>query len=305
MLIGTLKLFCDVVETQSFSKAATANYISQSAVSQQIRNLEERFGQQLIERGKRGLHLTEAGTIFYQGCKAIIQQYEDLVNSLQNFSEELSGVIKVTTIYSVGLHELPPYLRLFMRCYPAVNVRVEFHRANRVYEEVLNRNADIGLVAYPNKRAQLENVLFREDMLIFICHPQHPLAFHEVVSLRQLDGVPFVAFEKDIPTRKAIDRIFKEHQITSQPVMAFDNIETLKRAVEINAGVSIVPLNTVRQEVEQGVLKAADIAEGPFMRPIGIIYRKGRMLARPVQKFMETLMNPLPEETREVLAPGR
>ncbi|MCC6446408.1 MAG: LysR family transcriptional regulator [Armatimonadetes bacterium] len=295
MLIETLKLFCDVVETQSFSKAAAANYISQSAVSQQIRNLEERFGQQFIERAKRGLHLTEAGQTFYQGSKEIIQRYQELTDSLQSFSEDLSGMIRVATIYSVGLHDLPPYLRLFLKSYPQVNVHVEFHRANRVYDEVLNRNADIGLVAYPARRPQLESALFREDKLLLICHPDHPLAAQGSASLKQLENVNYVAFDKDIPTRKAVDRLLRERQVTVRTVMAFDNIETIKRAVEINAGVSIVPRSTVRQETEQGVLKEVDITEGPFLRPVGIIYRKGRALPRPAQKFMDILRNPLPE----------
>src|SRR5512143_2138946 len=136
MQIETLKIFCDVIETQSFSKAASLNYISQSAVSQQIRGLEEKYDRKLIERGKRSLAPTQAGHVLYQGAKDLLERFRLVENRLQVLSNAIAGTLRVATIYSVGLHELPPYLKEFLRRYPSANIHLEYGRANKIYDDV-------------------------------------------------------------------------------------------------------------------------------------------------------------------------
>src|SRR5881394_4119623 len=231
MQIESLKVFCDLAETESFTKAAQISSVTQSAVSQQISSLERLFKSLLIERSKKHFRLTREGQVLYDYSKQVIQTFEALHSKLQEIKDIISGTIRVATIYSVGLHDLPPCIKKFLKAYPTVHVHVEYRRANQVYEDVLGNLVDLGLVAFPSKDSRLEIVPLRKDPLVLICHPQHPFAKLKSLKLKSIIGQKFIAFEPDIPTRKAIDRILKEQNVAVQPVMEFDNIETVKRAV--------------------------------------------------------------------------
>ena len=289
MQIESLKVFCDLAETESFTRAAQINAVTQSAVSQQISSLERQFKSLLIERSKKKFRLTREGQVLYEYSKQIIQTYDSLHSKLQEIKDIISGTIRVATIYSVGLHDLPPYLKKFLKQFPTVNVHLEYRRANQVYEDVLGNVVDLGLVAYPTKDPKLELVPLRKDSLVVICHPQHPMAKNKSVKLSQLSGQKFVAFEPDIPTRKAIDRIFKDHNVEVQTVMEFDNIETVKRAVEIEAGISIVPQGTIIQEVAKQTLAEVRIEGGEFHRPLAAIYKKNKVLSPAMKQFLAIL----------------
>src|SRR5512136_154287 len=232
MQIESLKVFCDLAETESFTKSAQINNVTQSAVSQQISSLERQFKSLLIERSKKRFRLTREGQVLYDYSKQIIQTYESLLSKLQEIKDIISGTIRISTIYSIGLHDLPPYLKKFLKSYPTVNVHVEYRRSNQVYEDVLGNVVDFGLVAYPQKDNKLEILPLHKDTMVLICHPHHPLAKHKTIRLKELAGQKFVSFDPDIPTRRAIDRILKEHGVHVQHVMEFDNVETVKRAVE-------------------------------------------------------------------------
>ena len=155
MHIESLKVFCDLIDTRSFSKAAVKNFISQSAVSQQIRALEDRFNRRLVERSRGGtLVPTDAGMTFYQGCREIMDRFNALTEEMKGLGNIVSGQVRVATIYSVGIHELSPVLKRFIKSYPQVNVHIEYSRPNKVYEDVINHVIDIGIVAYPSERPQ-------------------------------------------------------------------------------------------------------------------------------------------------------
>ena len=289
MQIESLKVFCDLAETESFTKAAQINGVTQSAVSQQISALERTFKSLLIERSKKKFRLTREGQTLYDYSKQIIQSYESLHSKLQELKDIISGTIRVATIYSIGLHDLPPYIKRFMKSYPTVNVHVEYRRANQVYEDVLSNVVDIGLVAYPAKEPKLEIVPLRKEPLTLICHPTHPFAKMKDVKLKALAGQKIIGFEPDIPTRKALDKILKEYGVEVKHVMEFDNVETVKRAVEIDAGISIVPMGTVQQEISKQTLVAVPIEDGDFFRPLAAIYKKNKVLSPAMKQFLAIL----------------
>jgi DNA-binding transcriptional LysR family regulator len=289
MQIESLKVFCDLAETESFTKAAQINSVTQSAVSQQISSLERQFKSLLIERSKKKFRLTREGQVLYEFSKQIIQSYDSLHSKLQEIKDIISGTIRVATIYSIGLHDLPPYIKKFLKNYPTVNVHVEYRRANQVYDDVLSNVVDLGLVAYPQRESKLETVALRKDPLVLICHPQHPFAKTKTVKLKSLGGQKFIGFEPDIPTRRALDKILKENNVEVQHVMEFDNIETVKRAVEIDAGVSIVPQGTVLQEVAKQTLAQVQLEDGEFFRPLAAIYKKNKVLSPAVKQFLTIL----------------
>ena len=289
MQIESFKVFCDLAETESFTRAAQINNVTQSAVSQQISSLERQFKSLLIERSKKKFRLTREGQVLYEYCKQINQTYDSLQNRLQEIKDIISGTIRVATIYSIGLHDLPPYLKKFLKLFPTVNVHVEYRRANQVYEDVLGNVVDMGLVAYPSRDAKLDLIPLRKDILVLICHPHHPLAKAKSIKLSQLAGEKFISFEPDIPTRKAIDKILKDHEVKVETVMEFDNIETVKRAVEIEAGVAIVPHGTVIQEVAKQTLAEVKIEGHDLFRPLAAIYKKNKVLSPAMKQFLAML----------------
>jgi DNA-binding transcriptional LysR family regulator len=289
MQIESLKVFCDLAESGSFTKAAQINGVTQSAVSQQISSLERIFKSLLIERSKKHFRLTREGQVLYDHSKQIIGTYEGLSSKIQEIKEVISGTIRVATIYSVGLHDLPPYLKKFLKAYPTVHVHVEYRRANQVYEDVIGNVVDLGLVAYPVRDSKLEVLALRKDPLVLITHPQHPLAKSKSIKLKALTGQKFIGFEPDIPTRKALDRILKDHSVQVQHVMEFDNIETVKRAVEIDAGLAIVPQTTVLQEVSKQTLAQVVLEDGEFYRPLAAIHKKSKVLSPAMKQFLAVL----------------
>ena len=292
MQIESLKVFCDLTETKSFTKAAQINNVTQSAVSQTISALERRFKSPLIERSKKNFRLTPEGDVFYDYSKRILQTCDALHSKLQEIDNVISGNIRVATIYSIGLHVLPPYVKRFMKSYPNVNVHVEYRHDEQVYENVLGNIVDLGLVAYATRDAKIEVVPIHKDTLVVICHPQHAMAKRKSVPVKALDGLKFINFERDIPTRRALDKIFKDHRVTVEPVMQFDNIETVKRAVEIDSGVAIVPRETISQEVADGTLVAVELQNGAYSRPLAVIYKRNKVLSPAIKKFIALLKEP-------------
>ena len=289
MYIETFKVFCDLAETASFSKAALLNSITQSAVSQQIRVLENKFQVTLVERGRRNFALTTEGNAFLQASREIIGIYNDLDHRLHAFRNVIAGELRLASIYSIGLHELPPHLKTFREKFPEVEVHVEYRRSQQVYSQVLSGEVDLGLVAYPVKRNGLQVDIFSEDRLVLICHPNHRLASRERIKLHELTGEKFIAFEPDLPTRKVIDRHLRGHSVEIDHAMEFDNIETVKRAVEVESGVSIVPAITVRQEVEGRLLCAIEIEEPRMSRPLGVLTKRNRARSPAHKEFVDAL----------------
>ena len=293
MQVDNFKIFVDLVETQSFSRAAELNGITQAAVSQMVRAMERHFNALLLDRSQKQFQLSREGMRVYDAAKKVLQQYEKLLSELLEMKKVISGTIRISTIYSIGLYELPPYIKKFRHDYPSVDVRVEYRRSNLVYEDILYNSADFGLVAFPEKVRQIEIIPFRNDQLVLITPPGHPLARRTPVEVTALVGQKFIGLEPDSPTRKAIDRIFRENKIRVEHVINFDNVETVKRAVEIDVGISIVPLVAVLQEVKQGSLVAVHFRGRKFPRPLAILHRKGRVLMPAMRKFIETLRTDL------------
>jgi LysR family transcriptional regulator, transcriptional activator of the cysJI operon len=289
MNIDHFKVFCDLAETQSFSKAAALNGITQSAVSQRVRQMEDKFGATLVERGRRNFALTPEGLAMLEASREMLAVYNDLGARLHTIRDEVGGELRVASIFSIGLHELPPLLKAFQARHPDVHVRVEFRRSQQVYVEVQNGEVDVGLVAYPAKRTGIAFEIFEEDNMVLIVHPNHPLASVESVSLEKLSGERFISFEPDTPTRKVIDRYLRANGVEPLHVMEFDNIETVKRAVEVESGISIVPENTVRQETETGLLVSVRLEGERLTRPLGLIYQRNRPRSPALAEFIATL----------------
>jgi DNA-binding transcriptional LysR family regulator len=292
MELSDLRLFCDLVETGSFSRAAERNFVSQSAVSQRLRVLERQYGQVFMERGKGKGRVTptEAGRILYEGAKSLVHAAAELDARLRGLSDEIAGTVRVATVYSVGLHALPGRLKPFLAAHPGVNVHLEYSQTARVYQDVLSGAVDVGIVAVPTARHGMEMLPFSNEAMALICAPEHPFAALDQIKLSQLEGQPFIAFEDDIPTRGLIDQRLRAAGVKVKVVMAFDNIETLKNLVEIGTGIALVPEDTVRQEVRGGSLARVALApEDAFRRPAGMLFKKSGSRRAAVRAFVAAM----------------
>jgi len=287
--LETLKVFCDVVETKSFSVAASQNYVTQSAVSQQIRMLEEKYGKQLLERTRGNVQLTPAGEILYQVSKEIVQRYQDLEGRLQDVAKVVAGTVRVATVHSIGLYELSTQLKRFLKAYPQVQLQLGYSRSSKIYEDALKGGIDLGIVAYPSRRPGITTIPLREDRLVLVVPPAHAFAKHRTISTNRLAGEALVGFDRDIPTRRETDRVLRKHGIDPRYVTELDNVEVMKRVVEIGLGIAILPEQAVRPEVKGGTLVTVQLSDEVFPRQLGIIHRSGKHFSPAAAKFIECL----------------
>lgn len=308
MEIATLKLFCDLVETASFTQAAEKNFMTQSAVSQRLRALEQTYGQILLERGKgRGrIAPTEAGRILYEGAKPLLNEFGELEARLRGLSDEIAGTVRVATVYSVGLHALPGRLKPFLARHPQVNVHLEYSQTDKVYRDVQAGAVDVGIVACPTERSAIEILPFDEQEIALICAPENPLAQTSDLTLAQLNSLPFIAFADDIPTRRLIDARLRASNAHVRIVMSVDNIETIKNLVEIGSGVALVPIDTVRQEVKEGILSVVRLTPSErFRRPSGMLVKRIGTRRAAVRAFLAEMQAEVSEAMSVFSAPHR
>lgn len=291
MNIETLRIFCDVVFHRSFSLGAAANNVSQSAATQSVHRVEKHFDVQLVDRGKRPLVPTAEGDACYEGFREVLELYDAVDVRVRSLRKEITGVVKVAAIYSVGLHDMRRCMQDFMRRYPKASVRLEYLRPNKVYDAVMNSEVDLGIVSYPTALANMNVIPLRSEKMVVVCRPDHPLAERKTVTAEHIENQDFVAFERDLLIRKEIDRYLRKGLVSVRVAMEFDNIETIKQAVEVGAGVSILPEPTVRTEVGSGRLIAIPLASPQLERPIGIIHRQRKVFTPTTVKFVELLNN--------------
>jgi DNA-binding transcriptional LysR family regulator len=290
VLIASLKVFCDLVETQSFSKTALLNSVTQSAVSQQLKSIEKRQEKQLIEREKRRLTLTAEGEIFYRYAREIVRRYEEMEHRIQALGGVVSGTVRLASIYSVGILELAPYLKSYLKTYPRVNFRLQYDQAQKIYDDVSSSEIDLGIVPYPRAQRNVDVIEFTENQMVVITPPDHKLAQKGEVSAKDLAEYPLILFTQETPTRKAIDRFFRKFNVRPNVVMELDHIATIKHAVEVDIGISIVPLNSIDDELVRNSLSYLSLEDKGFLRPLGILYRKGRSLSVATHKLLDVLL---------------
>lgn len=299
MQLEALRVFCDVARCRSFSQAAAANDITQSAASQVVLQLEKRMGVQLVNRATRPLHLTPVGQLYYEGCKGLIEQYDELEARVRDTQAQLASNLQVAAIYSVGLGDMGQVVEQFHALQPNVKVHIEYLHPDRVYANVRQGTADLGLVSFPRKTRELVALPWREEEMVVVCPPGHILAKLQAVHPDQLHGEKYVGFDKNLVIRKQVDRFLREQDVAVDIVMEFDSIENIKKAIEIGAGIALLPEPTLRREVQAGTLVARPLVGGQLVRPLGVIYRRHARLSGPASRFVELL-----RQSEEITANG-
>jgi len=303
MHIRFLRIFCDIVQLASFSRAAEANGISQSNASQVVHQLEERMGVRLIDRSKRPFVLTPEGQRFHEGSRVIVQRFDDLEREVRSLHAATAERLTVASIYSVGLAHMSRFLREFLAANPRADVRLEYLHPHRVYEAVESGQADLGLVSYPEASTTLAAINWRSEPMVLVCHPQHPLAGRKNVPLEAIQDQPLVGFQEGLKIRSEIDRVLAERRIPVKIELEFDNIETIKQAIEVGAGMSLLPQPTIGRELAMGTLAMAILEGEPLSRPLGIIHRRDRKLSETAERFVAMLQSQAMETMEILVAP--
>ncbi len=294
MAHASLRLFQDIAETRSISRAAERNSISQSAVSQQIQELEKALGVTLLDRTRRPLVVTDAGRLYAEYCADILRRKEQLDDALASLRQEIEGTVRIATIYSVGVGEVVELEREFVASHPHARVELEYLRPEKVYAAVLDNRVDLGLVSYPEANRELEQIPWRKEEMVLAAAPDHPLARRAAemqgpIPVEELEGVSFISFDEELPIRRHVDRFLRERHISVKQTLHFDNIEMIKDTVEHGVGVSIIPYRAMRDSIRQKTLTAIRLKGVNLHRPLGIVYHKRKKLNKVALAFLELL----------------
>ena len=288
MNLDDLEIFCDVAIHGSFSKAAAIHDLAQPTITQKVQAIEKHLDVVLLQR-KRPLVLTAAGQVFFDGVRRIVDDYRTVEDSVMQFRDRVVGHVQVAAIYSVGLLKMEECLKEFNERYPDAKADIQYQHPHQVVEQVLSGGAQVGLLSFPEEKRELAVVPWQEQPLVLVVNPRHKLAGEPVVSVKQLDGEAFVAFTPELTIRKRIDKWLREQHVTVSVVQEFDNVGQIKEGIGDGTGVAILPVPTVRREVEAGLLRAIPFSDVQWMRPLGSSQRRQKALPTAVRKFIELL----------------
>jgi DNA-binding transcriptional LysR family regulator len=297
MLYRSMEIFCDVASRRSFSKGAAAQRLSQSFASQTVRQLEKHLGVELINRSLRPLELTEAGQLYYEGCRDVLDRYRTLEDRVRRLQHAVVGEVRIAAIYSVGLLQMERRVRRFNELYPEAEMRLEYVHPDEVYEQVRNDEADLGLVSFPRRGTEYEAIPWQNQRMVLAVSPEHRLAGRGACPVRELAGEPFIGFTDDLAIRRAIDRWLRSADVDVELIHEFDNIETIKQSVSAGSGVALLPGATVEREAKSGVLSVVRLSDVAWSRPLAVLTKRGKQLSNAARKAVELLQQDLTTST--------
>ncbi len=301
MNIETLKVFRDLTDTGSFSKTADMNYISQSAVSQQIKKLEFILKCKLFNRQAGKILLTPCGEKLYEAAKKVGVVVDGALKAIRQLGDARQGdEVKISTIYSAGVYIIQGYIKQFIERNPGARVSVEYRQFSQIYSDITSGRADFGFMACPYRKAPgLAMLPVAKDEMVLIVGAASPMAARKSVSVKDLNGLDFIHFDRIFPSRHYIDAFLRRHGVKARVKMELDNLETIKSAVASGDGVSLVPLSSVRKDENGSTLRVLKISDAELLRPIYLIYSRGRKLSSSARNFMGIFDAP------KKAAPGR
>jgi DNA-binding transcriptional LysR family regulator len=297
--LRSLEIFCDVAKLRSFSKAADARGVTQSAASQAIQHLEESLGVQLIDRSTRPLSLTVAGENYLRGLTDILASYHRLEEEVISAGRGIRGPLHVAAIYSVGLSYMPDAMDEFGSLFPEVDVRIGYGRNETVIEDLVSGRAEIGLVSFPKSTKQIVAIPWQKEPMRLVCSANHPLARRTEADLSDLDGVEMVGFDRSLELRRMIDGELKRLGIRIDFRNEFDNIDSIVRAIQANDGAGFLPEAAIRRETAAGELRVVACRTLSMTRPLGIVFRRSGRPSPAGYEFGSLLLGRPLEPDRE------
>ncbi len=300
-----LRIFCDVADLRSFSRAAELHGITQSAVSQRIHHLEERLGTKLLDRSKRPFVLTPAGDLVSREGRELVARYDSLARSVARLDPDRGGSVRVHAIYSAGIALLNQLRTEFQRRRPELEVQIEYEPPAAVAESVRTGRCDFGIVSYPEQWPGLQSRPLREEPMCLACGAHHELASEESVRAADLDSRELIHFTHELPAARHIRSYLVENGADAVFAQRLDNIDTFKSMLQATEYAAILPLRTFLAEVRAGLLAAVPL-EPSLERPMGIVYarRRLRAAARDFAAFLVENAGPLTADAERSVQRG-
>jgi DNA-binding transcriptional LysR family regulator len=292
MDLSQLHVFLTVAKEQSFSRAAQKLYRTQPAVSIVIKKLEESVGQPLLVRGARQLKLTDAGELLREYAERLLNLRDEIQKGMDDLKSLGRGELTLGVNES-SIHALLPTLARYRKLYPGVRLVMHRTSSRDIPQEVLNYRLDLGTVSYVPQDPKLTAVEIFQDELAFVVPPNHRLARRRAVDIKELGGETFIAHNIDSPFRARVIQLFQEHRTPLRMDVEMPTIESIKRFVQMNMGVAIVPRMCVRWEVEQKLLAEVRIRQMKMPRSLYLVSRRGARLSHAAAGLMR-LLRPVP-----------
>lgn len=291
MNIETLKMFKDLIDTQSFTKAAEMNFVTQSAVSQHMKKLEIIFKTKLFLKKGEKLHLTDIGKIVYEYSSTIVSTYNEMIERINiDFNKSITGEVRICSIYSIGIYLLGKYIRDFISLNPSIKINLNYAEWDNVIETVIKGESDIGFIACKSiNDHNLSSIHVLDEELVLV-GPSSNKMDSKSVPLSYISSLNLVFFERNTPSRKYIDNFLKKNNIKLNITMELNNIDTIKAAVMSNTGFSILPISSILEDEKNGRLKFYKF-ETPMYRSIYMIYNKRKKLTKEVSRFINFMLS--------------
>ncbi len=284
-----IKTFIAVAQTGSFRLAAEKNNITQPAVSQHILLLEKKLRCTLFERSSKKIVLTADGQIFMSYAQQMLELYDTAKAKISENNNRYMGVIHIVSIYTMGLYQLKPIMQHLLKKYPGITINLEYCYHDAVYEAIKKGTADFGLVAYPKPMAGCTVKVFDEEELVLVQSHKHKFFKKNHVQLKNLNGLPFVGLDTKTPTGLATQKYLLSKGVKLNLVKEYENIETVKDAIDVGIGYSVLPKSTITQEIKN---KSFDIIQASGLdikRPLAIIYSNKKVFLKSTRLFYEMI----------------
>ena len=285
MDVNQLEVLVAVANEQSFSRAAQALHRTQPAVSQAIRRLESELGEPLFDRSSKDGTLTAAGRVLFDFAEQMLNLRHGAHRAIKELKDLQQGKLALSANEYTVMYLLP-VLAVFRARHPHIKVEVKRSLASRIASEVLGRGVEIGVVSFRPADQAITSIPVVMDELALIVAPGHPLAAKETVSVRELGAESFIAHNVASPYRERVVHTFAKHKTPLNISMEMPTLEAIKRLVEREMGVALVPRLTAEAEIARGQVVALTVREMRFERRLQLIYRKGATLSHAARAFL-------------------
>lgn len=286
MTLRHLKIFATVCKENSISLAAKKLYISQPAVSNTIKELENYYGTPLFDRISKKIYLTETGKTVYQYALHITSLFDELEESIKKQNSE-TGSIKIGASITIGTHLIPEYIQKFSKQYPHVKLYVTIDSSDVIEQMILNNELDFGLIEGFVHSSDIISHEFIHDELIVICSPQNPLSCKDNLRISDLSEQNFLMREKNSGTRELAESILTLNDISLHPLWESSSTEAIINGVSKDIGISILPLQLTEEYIKQKKVLGLHLVNANLDRQYHIIYHKNKYLSPTVLAFMQ------------------
>ncbi|HLQ73397.1 MAG TPA: LysR family transcriptional regulator [Bacillota bacterium] len=284
-----LKVFIQVVEQRSFTKAAETLFVTQSAISLQIKALEEKYGVKLIDRKRNPIRPTKGGEVLYDYAKKISNEYAKIQEKINEVYYGVQGKLAIGSSYTFGEFFLPHILVNFLNKYPKIEPNIAIRNSKRISELLLRHEIDIGILERQEPFVNLSIEPVIEDELVVILPANHPLANKGTIDLKELMNERWILREKGSGTREMTNFMFSKIGVEPKQYLEFGSSQLIKEAVQRGLGISIMSRLSIVNKVNVGVLKCLQIHENVVKRNIYIATRRDQSHTKIMDLFIEYL----------------